>query len=198
MEVISRRLFQNVPFDEYQTMPGLSHSDIKNNGVPKTFPTPKMQLGTAVHNYLLEPEKYNHENIHIVKPAAIALKKQIGEMWRHMIPETVVLCTLVHNGMALQVRYRVDLGILNRIVIDIKVSPVPLSVSIKRYGYDDQLNGYRIGFNGQLAILIRVDPTTCGKPGIEPTTETYLVPPSNQFWEYTTVKYGKPWAMQQI
>jgi hypothetical protein len=168
-------------------LPGVSNSDIKNAGKPFSNPTPKMLLGTAVHNYLLEPEKYNHENIEIVKPVAVAIKKKLGNLWQYLEPEVCITCLMVANGMALQYRMRADLHIMNQIVIDIKISKVPLSVSVKRFGYDDQLTGYCLGTGAKVGMIVRGNPD---KPQDEP--EVYIVKQNPAFWENEILKRGTP------
>lgn len=192
MIVRNHQILFNVPFDEYLKLPGVSHSDIKNEGKSFSAATAHMQLGTHVHNYLLEPEKYNHDNISIVRPAAIAVKNKLGVLWQYLQPEVTVLSDFIHNGFVMRQRSRIDLGIPDRLVVDIKVSKVPLGVSIPRFGYDHQLNGYRCSFGAKIALLLRIDPDTCGRPGIEPLIEIYNVPPSTQWWDWQIVQRGKP------
>lgn len=144
-----------------------------------------MMLGTNVHQYLLEPHLYNHENINIVKPAAMKIKETVGVLWQYLKPELTVTCLMVHNGFGMMYKGRMDLGIVGRVCIDIKVSKVPLAVSIPRFGYDDQQNGYRIGFDTKIALIIRINPDTL-------EIETYNVPISNAWWEYQIVQRGKP------
>ena len=188
IQVLNRQILHNVPFEVYQTLGGLSHSDIKNAGKPFTAPTQKMLLGTAVHNYLLEPEKYNHENIDVVKPAAIAIKKKIGPLWQYLRPEVCVTCTMVTNGMMIRYRGRADLNIPEQLIIDIKVSEVPLFVSVKRFGYDEQGTGYCLGFGARVGMIIRVNPK---RPDDEP--EIYIVKQNPAWWENQILSKGIPY-----
>lgn len=188
----NRQLRENVPFDEYVQLPFYSHSDIKNDGRAFTSPTTKMLIGTDVHNYLSEPEKYNHDNVEIVRPAAVALKQIVGPLWKYGKPELVVTCWMRYNGFQLPYKGRGDRVIVDRLVVDFKISSMPIKSGIDRFGYDDQLSGYGIGFGASAAIIIRVDPKTC-VPGKKPLTEIYNVPIKHDWWCYQIMHRGKPY-----
>lgn len=187
MIVQNRQILHDVPFEQYLLLPGWSHSKIKSDGRTWAPPTDKMLLGTAVHQYLLEPEKYNHTNIVIVKPAAIALKNVVGVLWEYAETELVVTADFIHNGFLLNYVGRVDLGVKKKLLIDFKVSEVPLAVSIKRFGYDDQLNGYGEAYDVPHRFIIRINPK---RPSDKP--EIHKVPLDLKFWEYHIASKGVP------
>lgn len=192
IEVRNRQVYRGITFDEYQALPGWSHSAIRQDGrVDIKPPTGKMLLGSAVHQYLLEPEKYNHENINIVKPVAAKLKQVLGPLLKYCEPELSVTADFVVNGLVMGYRGRIDLGILKRLVVDIKVSPVPLKISKERYDYDSQQSGYALAIEAGAAIILRIDPNSC-QPGKVPIIETYNVPISADWWKWQTVQKGKP------
>lgn len=187
MIVLNRQKLYNVPFEQYLLLPGWSHSKIKNNGKTWTASTNKMILGTKVHNYLLEPGKYDHSDIDIVKPCAIALKSVIGPLWEYAETELIVTADFTLEGFCLEYVGRVDFGVPTILIVDFKISEVPLPVSIKRFGYYDQLNGYGEGYGVENRYLIRVNPK---RPTDKP--EIRKVPLNLEFWEYNIIQKGRP------
>lgn len=152
-----------------------------------------MNLGTAVHHYLLEPEKYDHTNEQheLIKAAAVALKNKIGNLYRLLIPERVVLADFSYNGFTLPFKGRLDLSIENQIVIDIKVSRMPLEKAIKYFEYEDQLSGYAIPIKAKVAMIIGINPDTVG-PGKEPLISIANIPIKDDWWKYQVVQKGNP------
>lgn len=191
MIVQNRTILRTCPFDDYLKLPGRSHSDIRSEGQPFTA-TPKMLLGTDVHNYLLEPEKYNHENRDIVRPLALELLKALGtdKFFKMFEAELAVIANFIHEGFDMLYKGRGDLVIVKKIVIDFKVSDVPLKVSVPRFGYDNSLSGYALGFDCPIAIIVRVSPKSIAKG--KPETESYNVPIRHEWWNYQIIQKGKP------
>lgn len=65
-------IYYNIPFAEYQTWPGVHQSMLKNMNVPARAkyqeenpkePTAAMELGTALHCKLLEPDRFASEYV---------------------------------------------------------------------------------------------------------------------------------------
>jgi hypothetical protein len=191
MIVQNRQIWANVPFDEYLQMGGWSHSRINAEGKDVKIATPKMLLGTDVDNYLTSPEQYHHENIEIVKPLALALKRKIGDLWKSAFKQPVVRCQFVSGGLVLEYLGRCDMLIPDILEIDFKVSSVPLAVSIPRFGYDNQQNGYIAGFGVKAGMIMRIDPKL--KRGqTEHEIEIYTVPINTTWWDYQIARFGKP------
>lgn len=191
MKVLNSKLQANVPFEKYLSLPGWSHSLIKSDGKEWKAPTQKMLLGTSVHEYLLEPDKYNRDNIDIVRPIAIAIKNKLGMvLLKHLQPEIMVTADFIHNGFGMAYKGRLDLCIPGRLVIDIKVSDVPLKIGIARFGYDDQQNGYIASVGAKIGLILRIAPSSCG-PGKTPVIEIYNVPINTQWWEWQIVHRGR-------
>lgn len=187
IQVLNKKILKDIPFDEYLKLPGYSFSSIKGFSGP---PTAKMQLGTDVHNYLLTPEQYDHRNRELVLPIATALRKQLGVLVDKMLPESIVTADFVCNGFKLPYKGRLDLHIPGRLIIDIKVSDVPLSVSCPRFGYDDQQSGYAIGGECKIALLVRISPVSVKKK--RPIVEIKNVPITTLWWENQIVQKGEP------
>ena len=172
------------PFDEYLSLPGISFSGIKSEGEFMS-PTKKMVLGTKVHNYLLEPEKYDHEDIEIIKPLAMAIKNRIGPLFRYLTPEMAVLADFVHEGMRMKFKGRGDLVYPGKILIDVKVSEMPLAKAMQFFNYPSQTSGYALGFGCPVALIAQVNPKT-------KQTTLYNVPIITEWWEKQILRYGEP------
>lgn len=177
-------MYENLPFEEYLNLSGVSHSDIRNDGA-KILPTKKMQLGTHVHNYLLTPESYMFDDISIVREIAIRLKAKLGVLLDYAIPECSVTCDMVVDDFVLNYRGRCDLYLPNRLEIDIKVSEMPLKMGCDRYGYRDQQDGYAAALGVPIWMILRINPKTLEIETLSQKTDLL-------FWKLTTQKRGKP------
>jgi hypothetical protein len=169
-------------FEEYLGLPGCSFSGIRNEGT-EPFSSKKMQLGTDVHNYLLTPELYSHENVALVKPIALALKQAIGPLFAYLQPEMAVTANFVAQGFTMPYKGRIDLGIPKRIVVDIKVSEMDISKGVSWFGYDKQLSGYSIAIGAKAAIIVSVNPKTF-------KTKITNIPIDAAWWEYQVIQRG--------
>lgn len=181
MQVTNIQFYKN-NFDAYSKIVGLSFSAIKGGGF---LPTAKMRLGTAVHNYLLEPSEYNHEHRDIVIPIANAIKAEIGGLLPFLDTELSVTADFEYAGMIMPYKGRVDMVRTGKIVIDLKVSEVPLSRSIAHFGYDYQVNGYMAATLCDHGMIIRVCPKTH-------KIEKKMIPKDTSWWEAQILRLGVP------
>lgn len=182
MQIKNVNYYFGYSFDRYKDLPGLSYSGIKNGDF---VPTKKMMLGTAVHNYILEPAQYNGANRELVIPIARVIMGQIGELINHMQTEVSVTCNMIHDGLSMQYKGRVDMIRPGKLVIDLKISEIPLGKSIEHFGYGDQLTGYCLATGTPVGIIIRVCPKTL-------KTEKAMIRQNPGFWERQIVKFGIP------
>lgn len=164
-------------FGDYLKLPGLSHSTIK--GMQRKKPllvTEKMQLGTLVHQYLLEPHLYDHLNVD-VKSIAMKLKERIGPLIEYMQPELSVTCDMHFEGYTMQFKGRVDLGIVNRLVIDCKViNGYSVWDTLDYMGYNNQLSGYSMGIDAKDRLI-------CAYSTKTKKTELITVPFTDMWWK---------------
>lgn len=181
MQVSNIQFYKN-NFDAYSKIVGLSFSAIKGGGF---LPTAKMRLGTAVHNYLLEPSEYNHEHRDIVIPIANAIKAEIGGLLPFLDTELSVTADFEYAGMIMPYKGRVDMVRTGKIVIDLKVSEVPLNKSIAHFGYDYQVNGYMAATLCEHGMIIRVCPKTH-------KIEKKMIPKNHEWWESQILRLGVP------
>lgn len=173
-----------MPFEDYLKMPGLSYSGVKNGGAP-IDPTEKMRFGSLVDAYLFEPHKYNGDMYDMVRPVALEAHRVLGAALRHGKRQVVVTCKMRCMGLVITYKGRVDLW-LQPIVIDFKVSDLPILDAINHFGYHHQLNGYAIPLQAQKSILISV--------GRKPPHKVQMMPIENSgiFWRQQIIKHGTP------
>jgi hypothetical protein len=98
MQVKNIQLYKGIDFDNYQAKEGHSYSSIKNSDTEPFKQTYKMQLGTEVHNYLLEPATYKHERRELIEPIARAAYDVIGHALPFLDTELSVTADFEHEG----------------------------------------------------------------------------------------------------
>jgi hypothetical protein len=184
MQVVNVRYYENMSFEDYLALPGYSYSGLKHGGA-HIEETPKMRLGTAVHNYLLTP-KYVTEINERVRQMAVALKTTLGgSLLKHLKAELVVTADFVHEGFVLKYKGRIDLCVPGKMVIDLKVTDLQIIKAIEHFGYDRQISGYCLGTSSPLGFLLSVKP-------MNNSTNVSRVAVSSQWWEQKTLQYGTP------
>lgn len=181
LQVKNVRYYYDIPFEDYLALPGYSFSGLKG---AKIGPTPKMQLGTKVHSYLLTPAEYQHDEP-LVPPLAMALKGTIGPLLKYCTPELAVTADFEYEGLRLPYKGRIDLPIIGRLVIDIKVTELDLRRGIDHFSYHHQVSGYSLAIGAPHAVIVSVN---------RKTKNTQVVPVRVEagFWERACLKYGKP------
>lgn len=168
----NNQIIAGLPFDDYLKIPAYSHSGLKG-GAPYN-PTPTMQLGTRVDNFLFEPELYDGQDYKIVKACADVVRGIIGK-GRPQV-QVVALANLEHNGKVMPAKGRLDM-LMPNLVIDMKVSKMNIVDSVKHFRYDWQLTGYALMAQVTRALIISVNPVTF-KP------QMLNVPLAYDWWEY--------------
>ena len=182
MQVTNTVFYSDQDFEDYLRMPGVSFSSLKE----KIFtPTEGMKLGTRIHNYILEPDKYDWQQVDIVKPMAAAIRQYLGDALPYLNKEIAFTADFLHNGMRLPYKGRVDLMYPKRIIIDLKILAGGLDASIARFGYDRQVSGYCLGTGCPMGLIIAYNKA-------KKKIETKTIKPNADFWEYTVVSRGEP------
>jgi hypothetical protein len=182
MLITNTHQIEGQSFEDYLAIPRLSFSGIKSEGKTITQ-TPKMELGTMVHNYLLEPQRYNYQRFEEVKPIANHLRDVLGTALQYAKPELTVLADFKNEGMLLEYKGRVDLK-LSDLIIDLKVSDAPLKSGIEYFRYDRQLTGYALAAKADKAMIISYNKK---KKKVEMQMITFDI----DYWKLITLKYGK-------
>lgn len=182
MQILNIKYYKDLPFEDYLRMPGTSYSAIKGFSGP---PTMGMQLGTRVHSYLNEPEKYDWQDVEIVKPIAKAIRMYLGEAYHAMEKEVAFTCDMIHNGMRLAYKGRADMLKIGRLVVDLKVLAGSLPNAIERFGYANQMSGYCLGTCSPMAIILAYNKSS-------KKVEVKNVKPDEAFWNYQCCRLGEP------
>lgn len=189
LQVVNVRFYRDLEFSDYLKMPGYSFSWLKSGG-QKIEPTPKMQLGTKVHAYLLSAHEYLHAEGHeLVRPLAIALKGILAPVLRYCSPELAVTADFIYQGMVLHYKGRIDLPVISKphlsLVIDIKVTEMDLRRSIDFFKYDVQVSGYSLVIGASRAVIVSVNPKS-------KLTQVVPIRLTDDFWKWAVLKYGQP------
>lgn len=181
MQVSNIQLYKN-NFDAYTKITGYSFSGLKGGGFT---PTAKMRIGTDVHNYLLEPESYHHENRGIIVPIANAIKAEIGQLLPFLDTELTVTADFSYGGLIMPYKGRIDMVRTGKIVLDLKISEMPLRKSIPYFGYDNQVNGYMAATMSEYGMIIRCNPKTY-------QIEKIMIKPNLSWWQQQVEINGIP------
>lgn len=185
MKVINQRFYSDLDFEDYLKMPGTSYSSLKQTVF---VPSDGMKLGTRVHNYILEPEKFDWQQTEIVKPMAAAIREILGESIKYLSKEIAFTADFIYDGMRMPYKGRVDMLRIGRIVIDLKILAGSIEPAIGRFGYDKQVSGYCLGTGCPTGLIIAYNKAT-------KKIETKMIKPDATFWNYTTVTKGVPFEL---
>lgn len=199
MKIENLRIIEKMPFEEYLALPGLSFSGVRNDGTI-IEDTEKMRFGSLVDAYLFEPHTYNGQKLKLVREVAKAAKEKFGDALKYGKRQVVVTCLMVHQGIALQYKGRIDLlcggGVASKdgfitvdpsrgaFVIDMKISELDLLKAINFFGYHNQVNGYAIPLGIPVSIIVSINPKT-----LKPSSQA--IPTKTEFWEKIVLQYGK-------
>jgi hypothetical protein len=181
MKTTNHQQIENLPFADYLQINRISFSSLKDFK-PLTI-TPAMDLGTKVHNYLLEPETYDYSRHHEVVTIAKELKPIIGEAIRLGKPELTALADFEHSGMRLKFKGRIDIYL--DMVIDLKISSMPLNATLAYFRYDRQVTGYMLATGATKGMIISYNKAS-------KRVEMQMINPDYEFWKVQTLKYGEP------
>jgi hypothetical protein len=193
MIVKDLKYYTNLDFNEYLQISGYSFSGIKMLESGKPILTSEgMKLGTRVHNFLLEPDKYDGEDYFLVFKIAAELRKWIKDAFQFLEPEVAFTARFEHNGMYLDYKGRADLIFKGKIIIDLKVLAGRIKPALERFGYDKQLSGYSLATGCSTALILAYNKTIAPNKINEQYVEHFNVPISHEWWNYMIVKYGKP------
>lgn len=179
MKVSKVEYYHDLEFDKYLQVPGVSFSSLKEK---KIIPTAAMNLGSLVHNYLLEPEKYKYNNHDAVQPIAAEIRKLVNpELFDR---EVSVTANFEHAGFVLPYKGRIDLLAPKRLVIDLKILSGPLQNAIEYFNYDKQVSGYCYAVGADRGIIIAYNK-------ISKKVELKAIAPCAKFWEQVIITKGE-------
>lgn len=160
MTVTNAVQYSNLPWDDYIKLPGYSFSGLRNPDRDTNFqPTPKMRLGSAVDNYIFTPKEYNGEMFELVRPVAVELRKVLGSALDLGRPQVSFTADFCHAGLKMPYRGRCDL-LIAKLIVDLKVSELPIHKSIEYFMYHHQISGYALAGGCEKAMIISIHPKT--------------------------------------
>ncbi len=142
------RQYLNVPFEDYQKLPGKSTSFLKSekNGVkPEFIMTDKVRVGSLVDAILTEPKKADMGSplYPFAKSIAHTLKENFGDMITSFLPQVSYTGLLSYGEFNLPVRGRLDYEFTKFAVIDLKVTYAKdIDALIEFMKYKEQMNLY--------------------------------------------------------
>lgn len=147
--------------------------------------TDNMRFGTSVHNYLLEPEKFNHSSVE-VKKIAVKLKEKLNGVWQFLIPEYTIVADFKYSGWTMRWRGRLDLCIPNRLVVDVKIiNGKSIKDTMQHFGYPNQLTGYSLGAQAKDRLI-------CAYSRKTGDVELVQVESATEWWAEQIFINGKP------
>jgi hypothetical protein len=182
MKIKNQQFIENLPFSDYLQIERHSFSSLKPNAGFITV-TPAMDLGTKVHNYLLEPHIYDYSRHDEVKRIADTIRPYVGDAIRLGQPELTVLADFEHNGMVLKYKGRIDIYL--DMVIDLKISSMPLGSTINYFGYDKQITGYMLASGVDRGIIISYNKNL-------KKVDIKTIEPDYAYWERMVMTKGEP------
>lgn len=152
--------FDNIPFEDYLKTPGYSYSFLKreiNGSSPEFKMSDKVELGSLVDAILTQPDKVDIYSPQLKRAEKIAdcLMVNFGSYIQHFESQVSMSCDMEFSGLKMPFRGRLDWGLRNIAVIDLKVtSATNFRAVIDHMGYDNQLFGYCGAYGVKLGYIL--------------------------------------------
>lgn len=177
------KIIENLPFEDYITLPGISFSTIKYEG--KTVaPTRKMMLGSAVDDYLSHQSDTTCD-LNLIKPIAQTLISRIGlDLYTKLEKQISVTCDFIFEDMLLRYKGRIDWGLQSIIVIDLKIAE-NIDKTLFYFDYPNQVSGYSIALSCQNSLILAINPKTL-------KTDLKHIKVNSYWWERQILRLGAP------
>jgi hypothetical protein len=183
IKITNTQLIENMPFSEYLQIDRVSFSSTKQAKQGFITTTPAMDLGTKVHNYLLEPQVYDYSRHDEVVKIANHLRPLLGDVIRLGQPELTVLADLEYQGMKLKYKGRIDIYL--DMVIDLKISSMSLGGTIDYFGYDKQVSGYMLATGSERGMIVSYNK-------VKKNIDMQMITPDFDFWKRVIMVKGEP------
>lgn len=187
---INRKRYDNVPFEQYLKVPGYSYSFLKRekNGITPEFKmTDKVELGSLVDAILTQPDKIDiySPQLKLAEKIASIITDNFGSYIQHFESQVSLTCDMEYNGLKMPFRGRLDWGLKDIAVIDLKVTAATnFRQLIDHMQYDNQLFGYCGAYGVKLGYILIYSSKS----------EKYdlIQMPLNggQFWKEKILKFG--------
>lgn len=188
IQFTNKKRYDNVPFSEYLKVDGYSYSFLKREqqgSVPIFKSSPKVELGKLVDAILTQPD-----DIDIYSPqlkVAENIAKVLSDNFDISKFENQVslTCDMECSGLSMPFRGRLDWGLKDIAVIDLKVTAEKnLRAVINHMGYDNQLFGYCGAYDVKLGYILIYSSTSNKYDLIQMPLD------GEQFWKEKIMKFG--------
>lgn len=186
----NRRQSKGIEFGEYLKLPGFSYSYLKSEvagTTPEFISSEKVELGKLVDAILTQPDEIDIYSplLKRAEKIAEALKDNFGEYIKQFESQVTLSCDMEFNGISMPFRGRLDWGLKNIAVIDLKVTASKdLHGVIKHMGYDRQLQGYCGAYGVKLGYVLIFSSTTFKYDLVRMPLQ------SDDFWAEKIMKFG--------
>lgn len=184
------RRYDNVPFSEYLKVKGYSHSFLKREvqGVAPYFQmTGKVELGNLVDAILTQPEKVDIYSPQLKRAEQISdlIKYYFGDCIEQFEPQVSIAADMDYNGFTMPFKVRLDWGLKNIAVIDLKVTAESnFKAIIDHMAYDNQLFGQAGAYEVRQSYLLMYSTKTNKCDLIQRPLNT------GEFWKEKIMKFG--------
>lgn len=180
--------FDNLPFNEYLKTEGYSYSFLKREqfgSISEFKPTAKVELGKLVDAILTQPDEIDIYSPQLKTAEKIANALATNFPIQHFESQVSLSCDMEYAGLKMPFRGRLDWGLKDIAVIDLKVTAEKnLRSVINHMGYDNQLFGYCGAYGVKLGYILIYSSTTDKYDLIQMPLN------GEQFWKEKIMKYG--------
>ncbi len=186
----NKKRYNNVPFDEYLKVGGYSYSFLKREQQGSVAPfisTKKVELGKLVDAILTQPDDIDIYSplLKIAEQISNCLLDNFGDSIKHFESQVSLTCDMEYSGLKMPFRGRLDWGLKDVAVIDLKVTAEKnLRNVINHMGYDNQLFGYCGAYSVKLGYILIYSSTTNKYDLIQMPLN------GEQFWKEKILKFG--------
>ena len=190
IQFTNKKRYDNVPFDEYLKVGGYSYSFLKREvqgTTPEFKPTAKVELGKLVDAILTQPDDIDiySPQLKTAERIATCLLDNFGDSIKHFESQVSLTCDMEYAGLKMPFRGRLDWGLKNIAVIDLKVTAEKkLRQVINHMGYDNQLFGYCGAYGVKLGYILIYSSATNQYDLIQMPLN------GDQFWKEKIMKFG--------
>lgn len=181
MEVTNIKYHPDLPFSEYLKLSGTSFSGLKDSKAPDS---PAIRLGTYVHRYILQPDKYNYEMADVVIPIANELITFVGtSLLRTMRCETAITANFEYLDFSFNWKGIPDMSLTKNIVIDFKVIDGDIEKYCDYFNYPSQLRGYMKAESAQVGLILAFNKR-------KRNVQKKIILPDDRWWEQIILTRG--------
>jgi len=184
----NRKRYDNIPFNDYLKVGGYSYSFLKRENAGSVAPfmsTKKVELGKLVDAILTQPDDIDIYSPQLKTAEKIATVLTNNFPIKHFESQVSLTCDMEYNGLKMPFRGRLDWGLKDIAVIDLKVTAENNFRSvINHMGYDNQLFGYCGAYGARLGYILIYSSSTDKYDLIQMPLN------GEQFWKEKIMKFG--------